>query len=58
MFDLDVGEGGLVLGAEVDEFLATVNHAIVPHFFEGGVDAVDNVLVEGKGEVVPRAGGA
>ena len=58
VFDFDVGEGGLVLRAEVDELLATVDHAVVPHFFEGLVDAGDDVFVEGEGEVRPSAAGA
>lgn len=49
VLDFDVGEGGLVLRAEVDELFAAVNHAVVPHFFEGFVDAGDDVFVESEG---------
>ena len=58
VFDFDVGEGGLVFGAVVDEFFAAVNHAVVPHFFESLVDAGDDVFIESEGEVVPSARGA
>lgn len=53
--DFDVGEGGLVLRAVIDELLAAVDHAVIPHFFEGFVDAGDDVFVEGKGEIGPGA---
>ena len=58
VFDFDVGEGGLVFGAVVDEFFAAVDETVVPHFFESLVDAVDDVFVESEGEVLPGAGGA
>ena len=48
VFDFDVGEGGLVVRAEVDEFFAAVNHAVVPHFLEGFVDAGDDVFIKSK----------
>ena len=53
MGDFDVGEGGLVLGAEVDGLLASVNETIIPHLLEGGVGGVDDFLVEGEGEGGP-----
>ena len=56
--DFDVGEGGLVLDAEVDGFFAAVDEAVVPHFFEGGVGGVDDVRVESEGEGGPIEGGA
>ena len=49
VLDLDVGEGGGVLGAVVDEFFATIDEAIVPHFFESFIDARDDVFVESEG---------
>ena len=58
VFDFDVGESGLVVWAVVDEFFATVNHAVVPHFFESAVNARDDVFVESESEVVPCARGA
>ena len=56
--DLYVGEGGLVFGAEVDGFFASVDEIVVPHLFEGGVGGVDDFLVEGEGEGGPIEGGA
>ena len=47
-----------MLGAVVDEFFASVNETIIPHFFEGGIDAVNDVFVESKSKVIPRAGSA
>ena len=58
VLNLDVGEGGLMLRTEVDKFFTSVNHAVVPHFFEGVVNASDDVFVEGEGEVFPGAAGA
>ena len=58
MLNFDVGKGGLVFRAEIDEFFASVNQAIVPHFLKSGVNAINNVLVESKSEVVPGARGA
>lgn len=57
MFDFDVGEGGLVLRAEVDEFFAAVNHAVVPHFLEGFIDTGDDVFIKSKSQVGPGARG-
>ena len=58
MDDFDVGEGGLVGGAEVDEFFAAVDEVVIPHVLEGGVDGFDDFGVEGEGEAAPVAGGA
>ena len=58
MFDFDVGEGGFVLWAVVDELFTSVNVAVVPHFFESFIHARDDVFVEREGEVVPGARGA
>lgn len=57
VFDFDVGEGGLVLRAEVDEFFAAINHAVVPHFLEGFIDAGDDVFIKSKSQVGPGARG-
>ena len=46
MFNFDVGEGGLGVGTEIDEFFAAINHAVVPHLFKGFVDAGDDVFVK------------
>ena len=48
VLDFDIGEGGLVLRAEIDEFFAAIDHAVVPHFLEGFVNAGDNVFIESK----------
>ena len=45
MFHFDVSKGGLVLRAEVDELFASINKAVVPHFFKGGVDTINDVFV-------------
>ena len=37
-----------MFGAEVDEFFASINHAVVPHFFKSGVNAVDDVFVKSE----------
>ena len=57
MLDFDVSESGLVMRAEIDEFFATIDHAVVPHFFESFIDAGDNVFVKSEGEVIPSTGG-
>ncbi len=57
VFNFDVGEGGLVVGTEIDEFFAAINHAVVPHLFKGFVDAGDDVFVKSKSQVRPGAGG-
>lgn len=57
VLDFDVGEGGLVLGAEIDQLFATIDHAVVPHFLEGGINAGDDVFVKSEGEVGPGARG-
>ena len=56
--DFDVGESGLVVRAEIDQFFATIDHTIVPHFFESRVDAGDDVFVESESEVGPSTRGA
>ena len=53
VLDFDVGEGGAVLRAVVDEFFSTIDEAVVPHFLEGCIDAIDNVFVQSKGEIAP-----
>ena len=58
MLDFDVGEGGLVLRTEVHELFTSVNQAIIPHFFKGGIDAVNDVFIKGKGKIAPCTGGA
>ena len=58
VLNFDIGEGGLMLRAEIDEFFAAVDHAVVPHFLEGFVNAGDNVFIESKSQVGPGAGGA
>lgn len=57
VFDFDVGEGGLVVRTEIDEFFATIDHAIVPHFFKSFIDAGDNVFIKSESEVIPSTGG-
>ena len=56
--DFDVGEGGLVFWAVVDEFFTSVNQAVVPHFFESFIRSGDDVFVESESQVVPGAAGA
>lgn len=56
--NFDVGEGGLMFGAEIDEFFASVNEVVVPHLFEGGVNLGDDFGVESEGEGGPIARGA
>lgn len=58
VIDFDVGEGGLVLGAEVDQAFTTVDQLVVQEVLEGVVDGVDDLGIEGEGEVGPVAGGA
>lgn len=57
MFDFDVGEGGLVVRTEINQLLATVNHAVVPHFLESFVDARDNVFIKSESEIIPSTRG-
>ncbi len=57
MLDFDVSESGLVMRTEIDEFFATIDHAIVPHLFKSFIDAGDNVFVKSEGEVIPSTGG-
>lgn len=57
VLDFDIGEGGLVLRTEIDEFFAAVDHTVVPHFLEGFVNAGDNVFIKSKSQVGPGAGG-
>lgn len=54
----DVGESGVVVGAEIDEFFASVDEAVLEEFFEGVIDGVDYWLVEGEHEMLPVAGSA
>lgn len=53
MLDFDVSESGLVMRAEIDEFFATIDHAVVPHFFESFIDAGDDVFIKSEGEIIP-----
>lgn len=57
VFDFDVCESSLVVRAEIDEFFATVNHAVIPHFFKSFVDARDDVLIKGESEIIPSTRG-
>lgn len=57
MFDFDVGEGGLVVRTEINQLLATVNHAVVPHFFESFVDARNDVFIKSESEIIPSTRG-
>jgi len=53
VFNFNIGESSLVVRAEINQFLATINHAIVPHFLESFVNAGDDVLVKGESEIIP-----
>ena len=41
------------LGAVVNEFFTPINHAVIPHFFESGIDAVYDIFVKSKRKIIP-----
>lgn len=57
MLDFDVGEGGLMVGAEIDELLAAIDHAIIPHLLESLIDTRDDVLIKSESEIIPSTRG-
>ena len=51
---LNIGKRSLMFWTIVNEFFASVNHAVFPHFFECGIDTANNIFVQSKGEISPR----
>ena len=45
-----------MLWTEVHELFTSINEAIIPHFFESSINAVDDVFIKSKGEVIPSTG--
>ena len=48
MLDFNISKGCLVMRAVVHELFAAVDHAVIPHFLEGLINAGDDVFVESK----------